>query len=40
MEKISWTDRVRNDVLHRAKEERNVGKLHENFDVEYIYGFV
>ena len=28
MEKISWTDRVRNDeVLHRAKEKRNM--LHE-----------
>ena len=25
MEKISWTDRVRNGgVLHRAKEERNI----------------
>jgi hypothetical protein len=25
MEKISWTDRVRNEeVLHRAKEERNI----------------
>jgi len=25
MEKISWTDRVKNeDVLHRVKEERNI----------------
>jgi hypothetical protein len=24
MEKISWTDRVRNEVLHRVKEERNI----------------
>jgi hypothetical protein len=25
MEKVSWTDRVRNEeVLHRVKEERNV----------------
>jgi hypothetical protein len=25
MEKISWTDRVRNEkVLHRAKEKRNI----------------
>jgi hypothetical protein len=25
MEKISWTDRVRNEeVLHRIKEERNI----------------
>jgi hypothetical protein len=24
MEKISWTDRVRNGVLHRVKEERNI----------------
>ena len=28
MEKISWTDHVRNeDVLHRVKEQRNI--LHE-----------
>jgi hypothetical protein len=28
MEKISWTDRVKNEeVLHRVKEERNI--LHE-----------
>ena len=30
MEKISWTDHVRNEVLHRVKVERNVVKLHEN----------
>ena len=30
LEKISWTDRVRNEVIHRAKEEKNIGKLHEN----------
>jgi hypothetical protein len=24
MEKIIWTDRVGNEVLHRAKEERNI----------------
>jgi hypothetical protein len=24
MEKISWTNRVRNDVLPRVKEERNI----------------
>jgi hypothetical protein len=24
MKKISWTDRVRNEVLHRVKEERNI----------------
>jgi hypothetical protein len=24
MEKISWTDHVRNEVLHRVKEERNI----------------
>jgi hypothetical protein len=24
MEKISWTDRVRNEVLHRVKGERNI----------------
>ena len=27
MEKISWTDHVRNDVLLRVKEQRNI--LHE-----------
>jgi hypothetical protein len=27
MEKISWTDHVRNKVLHRVKEQRNI--LHE-----------
>jgi len=24
MEKIGWTDRVRNEVLHRVKEQRNI----------------
>jgi hypothetical protein len=24
MEKISWTDRVGNEVFHRVKEERNI----------------
>jgi len=24
MEKISWTDRMRKDVLQRVKEERNI----------------
>ena len=24
IEKISWTDRVRNEVLQRVKEERNI----------------
>jgi hypothetical protein len=24
MEKISWMDRVTNEVLHRAKKERNI----------------
>ena len=24
MEKISWTDRVRNEVLHTVKEKRNI----------------
>jgi hypothetical protein len=24
MKKIGWTDRVRNEVLHRVKEERNI----------------
>ena len=34
MEKIRWTDRVRNEVAHRIKEERNVVKLHE-----YVFFF-
>jgi hypothetical protein len=30
MEKISWTDRVRNEeVLHRVKEERNISIQHK-----------
>ena len=24
MEKVSWTDRARNEVLHRVEEERNI----------------
>jgi hypothetical protein len=24
MEKISWTDHVRNEILHRVKEDRNI----------------
>jgi len=24
MQKISWTDHVKNEVLHRVKEERNI----------------
>ena len=24
MEKVSWTDRVRNEILHRGKEKRNI----------------
>jgi hypothetical protein len=24
IEKISWTDRMKNEVLHRVKEERNI----------------
>jgi hypothetical protein len=24
MEKISWTDRVKNEVLHKVKEQRNI----------------
>jgi len=30
MEKISWTDRVRNEVLHKFKEERNILHMYNN----------
>jgi hypothetical protein len=30
MEKISWTDGVRNEVLHRVKEERNILGMYNN----------
>jgi hypothetical protein len=38
MEKIRLTDRVRNEVLHGVKEERNVVKLHKN--VVFFYFFL
>jgi hypothetical protein len=28
IEKVSWTDRVRSELLHGAKEERNIYKLY------------
>jgi len=35
MEKISWTDRVRNEVLHRVKEERNIVHIiHNSFSTK------
>ena len=30
LEKISWTDRVKNEVLHRVKQERNVLRRTKN----------
>jgi hypothetical protein len=30
MEKISWADRVRNEVLHRVKEESNNLGIYNN----------
>ena len=34
MEKISWADRVRNEVLHRVKEERNILGMYDNTNGE------
>jgi hypothetical protein len=37
MEKISWTDRVRNEeVLHRVKEERNILHTIKRIKVNWI----
>jgi hypothetical protein len=37
MEKISWTDRVRNEeVLHRVKEERNIVHTINRREVHWI----
>jgi hypothetical protein len=37
MEKISWTDRVRNEeVFHRAKEERNIVHTIKRREVNWI----
>jgi len=36
MEKISWTGRVRNEVLHRDKEERNVLKVIKMREINWI----
>jgi hypothetical protein len=37
MDKISWTDRVRDEeVLHRVKEERNILQIMERKDVNWI----
>ena len=33
---ISWTDRVRNDVLHRVKEERNILNRIRGREAEWI----
>jgi len=30
MEKISWTDRVRDEVLRRVKEKRNILRMYNN----------
>jgi hypothetical protein len=37
MEKISWTDHVRNEeVLHRVKEERNIGHTIKRRKINWI----
>jgi hypothetical protein len=35
-EKISWTDRVRKEVLHRVKEERNILHTIKRRDANWI----
>jgi hypothetical protein len=40
MEKISWTDRVRNEVLQRVKEERNILKKKKGRITVWITVFV
>jgi hypothetical protein len=38
MEKISWTDRVRNEeVLHRAKEEKNIVRTIKRRKANWIF---
>jgi hypothetical protein len=36
MEKISWTDRVKNEVLHRVKEEANILQTVKTRTVNWI----
>jgi hypothetical protein len=36
MKKIDWTDRVKNKVLHRAKEERNMLRVIKRRKDNYI----
>jgi len=37
MEKISWTDRVRNEeVLHRVKEERSILRTVKRMQVNWV----
>jgi hypothetical protein len=41
MEKISWTDRVRNDeVLHRVKADRNIVRTMRRRSVNWISHFL
>jgi hypothetical protein len=36
MKKISWADRVRNEVLHRVKEERNILQTLKRTNAKWI----
>jgi hypothetical protein len=36
MEKISWTDCVRSEVLHRVKEERNIEQTMKRRKADWI----
>jgi hypothetical protein len=40
MEKISWTDRARNEVLHRVREERNIRQTIKRRKAEWIGQFL
>jgi hypothetical protein len=40
MEKISWTDRVRKEVLHRFKEERDIVKLTTRMKTDWFGHFL
>ena len=36
MQKTSWTDRVRNEMLHRVKEERNIVHMVKRWKANWI----
>jgi len=40
MEKFSWTDRVKNEVLQRVKEEKNILQTIKRWKVKWIGHFL